>query len=227
MIDDATEMMAKGLDISNSELGQLLNPGNLKTEFADAEYWSGLMKALNEREGITNSGEGAAGQKSVTQKRADALDEVIDESGASGTVSSETYSKERKNYIDAGGEGADFDRRLEELGIGVRENKIIEYKDTEAVGGYSSGNSIFNDEDLSKGEEDIGVVKYGDGYYKLKASGADKKTGFSTDNSTKGKLEVVTVPGSKKTRLYINFNGTGYEIVDAYDRNKLLEAMQL
>jgi hypothetical protein len=53
MIDDATEMMAKGLDISNSELGQLLNPGNLKTEFADAEYWSGLMKALNEREGIT------------------------------------------------------------------------------------------------------------------------------------------------------------------------------
>jgi hypothetical protein len=40
-------------------------------------------------------------------------------------------------------------------------------------------------------------------------------------------LEVVKEPGSNKAKLYVNFGGTGYEIIDDHDRASLLSTLGL
>jgi hypothetical protein len=44
MIDDATTMLANGIDIVDTELGKLLSPDDFTSDFAKAEFWSTLTK---------------------------------------------------------------------------------------------------------------------------------------------------------------------------------------
>jgi hypothetical protein len=79
-------------------------------------------------------------------------------------------------------------------------------------------------EDLKNGEDDKGVVKYDNTSYLLTARGKSTKQGLEGDD---GSLHTFTLPGTNKAKMYVNFGGVGYEIIDRDDKKSLLARLGL
>lgn len=224
LIDDASEALLNGDNIENTALGQLLSKEYFTSEFERAEFWTGLVSSLNARQGMSDQGDGTEEDKpnSGTKARNDIITEAATKAGTSKTLSEADYETYKTDYMNAGGEALQFDQAMRNLGIGVTSQEGS--YTGEKVEGFNRAKSIFNVDDLEDGKDDQGVVKYGSGFYRLKASGSSTKS-FATGGD--GNLEVIKQPGTNKAKLYVNFNGTGYEILDKFDRPSLLAAMGL
>ena len=232
LINEATETLFNGDDLTNTALGQLLAPEQFKSELEEADFWNNLYKAISGRAETTNDTGDSTPQKTQAEIDADTRNQII--SGLTTATHSgnrlfgNDYATKKQSYIDAGGTAEDFDRKLIAMGISI-DNEVgqgIDYSG-ENTKGYTKGESIFNSTDLSDGKTDEGVISLNDTLYHLKADGKSKRVGFEDPGDGKGKLEIVTTPGTNKAKLYINFGGTGYEIMDALDRKSLLSSLGL
>ena len=234
MIDEATETLLGGGSLEGTALGDLLAPEQFKSELEEAEFWSKLYETINGRmqsDGGSGDGEGEGLPKEKTQEEKDAearktaVDKAIAASGDNSVLSTEDYKTYKEAYVNAKGTEEEFNTKMSGLGIGIGTRPVIEYTGKD-LSGYWESESVFNSTDLQNGEKDEGVIKYDNTYYHLTADGKSIRK-FANNTTANGDLEVVKEPGTNKAKLYINFGGTGYEIIDELDRKSLLSSLQL
>jgi hypothetical protein len=71
LINEASDLLKTGVDISDTDLGKLLTPDSFTSEWAESDFWSALVGKINARQGNTQTspgGSGGAAPGSVTDE---------------------------------------------------------------------------------------------------------------------------------------------------------------